>query len=398
MTRLSSAKRAVGLAALDAFLPRVPTYAAQRGFVSREGPEVSRLSAYITRRLITEQEVVWKVLEHYPFHVAEKFIQEVVWRTYWKGWLERNPYVWASCVEHEQNCLDEQARAGWGDVYARACCGETQLSFFNEWVAELTETGYLHNHVRMWFASVWAFTLRIPWQLGAMFMFRNLLDGDPASNTLSWRWVVGLQTKGKRYLARSNNIANYSNGRWSPKDGELAVDAFEVEPDLVGPSRSLERSWNALPRGGFGVLTTGEDLSVERNSELMNGVKAVAVLRFRRALGQSSLVERFSEEAQSDALDRLGELGVGIGSSDEGITWARTKGLSQVVVVGPAVGPNEGRVLELATALGKHGVACSWYRRTWDTQLHCLADKGFFPFWERVRKRISRGDPLFQGE
>ncbi len=387
------------MAALDAFLPSVPTYAARRGFVSREGQEVSRLSAYITRRLITEQEVVWKVLEHYPFQVAEKFIQEVVWRTYWKGWLERTPHVWAACVEYEDRCVGGQATARWGDVYSQACRGETQLSFFNEWVAELTETGYLHNHVRMWFASVWIFTLRIPWQLGAMFMFRHLVDGDPASNTLSWRWVAGLQTKGKRYLARSNNIASYSNGRWRPKDGELAADAFEVEPDLLGSSSSsVKRCWDALPPGRYGVLTTGEDLSVEQNSELMSGAEAVAVLRFRRSLGQSSLVERFSEEAESDSLDRLAEIGVGIGSSDEGVTWARKEGLSQVVVVAPAVGPNEGRVLELATALGKHGVACSWYRRTWDAELHRLADKGFFPFWERVRKRISGGDTLFQGE
>jgi hypothetical protein len=63
----------------------------------------------------------------------------------------------------------------------------------------------------MWFASIWIFTLELPWQLGANFFMENLLDGDPASNTLSWRWVAGIQTKGKHYLARKNNIIKYGN-------------------------------------------------------------------------------------------------------------------------------------------------------------------------------------------
>ena len=63
----------------------------------------------------------------------------------------------------------------------------------------------------MWFASIWIFTLNLPWQLGADFFMQHLLDGDPASNTLSWRWVAGIQTKGKNYLARKSNIEKYSN-------------------------------------------------------------------------------------------------------------------------------------------------------------------------------------------
>ncbi len=79
-------------------------------------------------------------------------------------------------------------------------------------------TGYLHNHARMWFASIWIFTLRLPWELGADFFLRHLLDGDPASNTLSWRWVGGMQTMGKTYLARADNIATL-HGRAVPARG-----------------------------------------------------------------------------------------------------------------------------------------------------------------------------------
>jgi deoxyribodipyrimidine photo-lyase len=80
---------------------------------------------------------------------------------------------------------------------------------FDDWAQELVATGYLHNHARMWFASIWIFTLRLPWELGADFFLRHLIDGDPASNTLSWRWVGGLHTPGKTYLATADNIAEH---------------------------------------------------------------------------------------------------------------------------------------------------------------------------------------------
>ena len=67
----------------------------------------------------------------------------------------------------------------------------------------------------MWFASIWIFTLKLPWQQGAAFFLEHLLDGDSASNTLSWRWVAGLQTKGKHYLAKSWNIEKFTENRFT---------------------------------------------------------------------------------------------------------------------------------------------------------------------------------------
>jgi hypothetical protein len=66
----------------------------------------------------------------------------------------------------------------------------------------------------MWFASIWIFTLKLPWQLGAEFFMKYLFDGDPASNTLGWRWVAGIQTIGKHYLASSSNINKYTNNKY----------------------------------------------------------------------------------------------------------------------------------------------------------------------------------------
>ena len=93
-------------------------------------------------------------------------------------------------------------------------------------VKELKERNYLHNHTRMWFASIWIFTLNLPWQKGAEFFMKHLFDGDAASNTLSWRWVAGLQTKGKHYVAQSWNINKFTNNKY--KNVKLNENALPV--------------------------------------------------------------------------------------------------------------------------------------------------------------------------
>ena len=168
----------------------------------------SLLSPYIRYRLLSEEDIIKKTLSINSFTKIEKFIQEIYWRTYWKGWLEHRPEVYDDYLTQKNKLLQNLSNTS---TYKKAINGETNLTFFNDWAKKLKEDGYLHNHVRMWFASIWIFTLDLPWQLGANFFMENLLDGDPASNTLSWRWVSGIQTKGKHYLARKNNIIKYGN-------------------------------------------------------------------------------------------------------------------------------------------------------------------------------------------
>ena len=168
---------------------------------------ISCLSPYITHRLISEYEVAKKTLSKYPYQKVEKFIQEIFWRVYWKGWLELRPKVWTDFVEDTKNIENT-------NVYEKAINGETNINCFNDWVKELKENNYLHNHTRMWFASIWIFTLKLPWQKGAEFFLRELYDGDAASNTLSWRWVAGIQTKGKNYIAQNWNINKFTNNKY----------------------------------------------------------------------------------------------------------------------------------------------------------------------------------------
>ena len=189
---------------------------------------ISCLSPYITHGIINELEVIDKSLKKFSFAKNEKFIQEVLWRVYWKGWLELRPNVWSDYLIELGKIKDEFKN---NQSYLDAIEGKTNVDCFNQWVIELKENNYLHNHTRMWFASIWIFTLKLPWQLGAEFFMQHLYDGDTASNTLGWRWVAGVQTQGKHYLASEWNINKFTNNRF--KNIKLNENAKPISNDKI---------------------------------------------------------------------------------------------------------------------------------------------------------------------
>lgn len=256
--------RAAGLNRLNAFRSSSGRIYADRRNTDA-GPEevtiTSALSPYLRRRLLLESEVAAAAIDAHGYPVAEKFVQEVFWRTYFKGHLESRASIWA---DYLRQVSDERARldvsSGLRSVYTQAVEGRTGIDSFDHWARELAEFGWPHNHARMWFASIWIFTLRLPWALGADLFLRNLLDGDPASNTLSWRWVAGLHTRGKAYVARAENIARYTQGRFHPKELKENPQPLteEVEHSLV-PVPTVD----PLPDGEVALLLHLDDLHPE---------------------------------------------------------------------------------------------------------------------------------------
>jgi hypothetical protein len=196
---------------------------------------ISCLSPYITHGIVNELEVIDKSLKKFSFSKNEKFIQEVLWRVYWKGWLELRPNVWSDYLVELNNLRNEFKN---NQNYLNAIEGKTNIECFNQWVKELKENNYLHNHTRMWFASIWIFTLELPWQLGAEFFMQHLYDGDAASNTLGWRWVAGVQTQGKHYLASEWNIKKFTNNRF--QNIQLNENASSIFNDKTYPINKKE--------------------------------------------------------------------------------------------------------------------------------------------------------------
>jgi deoxyribodipyrimidine photo-lyase len=376
------ATRAAALSALNAFLPYAGrAYAAERNYDL--GPEdrhnISCLSPYIRLRLLTEEEVIRAVLARHSFVDAEKFVQEVFWRTYWKGWLEMRPSIWRDWTA-DLTQLDADAAN-----IRMATEGRTGIDCFDSWARELVDTGYLHNHARMWFASIWIFTLGLPWQLGAAFFLRHLLDGDPASNTLSWRWVAGLQTLGKTYLATPENIATFTKGRFQP--GPLAHGPGP-QPVPAPPPSALP-DVDASPAGPTLLLLTQEDLHAETLPLGKAEIVGIAALPARDA-DVSDLVADFRAAALADGLQRAAaHLGAPILTGDA-LALAHQLGVSQIVTAYAPIGPIADQLTALAEAGSAEGLTLHRIRRDWDTAAWPHATKGFFPFREKIPTLLPR--------
>ena len=392
------ASRANGEQRLENFQPRMGRrYANGRNtdFGPGSHTAVSVLSPYIRRRLVLESEVVAAALAAHGPEQAEKFVQEVIWRGYFKGWLERRPQVWASYVHglHADLASLERDRRLRRDV-ERAIDGRTGLACFDAWAMELVETGYLHNHARMWFSSIWIFTLRLPWRLGADFFYRHLLDGDAASNTLGWRWVAGLHTRGKPYAARADNIATFTNRRFVPRRSDLAevtegLEASEPEglPSVL-PLRDFAAPDPARPSV---LLITDEDCRIEDFDTSMLDVRGAAALEaghLRSPLPVADIVLRFEAGALADAAARLGgpvEV-LRAGHPGQLADWAAKAGATQIVTPYVSRGPLFDWLEEARPYLDTRGIVLAEWRRDWDSAIWPHATAGFF----KVKKNIPR--------
>ena len=383
-------QRAAALQRLADFVPHAGfEYAQKRNFDLPGHSGVSRLSPYLRHRMITEEEVLRATLQHHTADQASKFIAEVCWRTYWKGVLERRPSLWDEYLIDLNNAWNMvQTNGGLRRDWEAACMGETGIDCFDHWARELAETGYLHNHARMWFASIWIFTLRLPWVLGADFFLRHLLDGDPASNTLSWRWVGGLQTKGKTYLARPENIAKFTNGAFHPTG--LATDAPPLNgPDLppVGPVPKGDLSPG---KGRFGVLITAEDMSLDWVNS-----KPDSVAIFTRNVDISPLqtapkVIKFKGDCLDDLAAQFNEKPHRVTSLSDITSWAATARLDQVLMAYVPVGATATHLAPLKNNLAANDVALNTQIREYDQTAWTKATHGFFRFKDVIPTLLQR--------
>ena len=399
------ATREEGLSRLAQFLAQASSgYAAERDYDRGPGDRtnVSVLSPYIRHRLITEEEVVRRIVALHGLRAAEKFIHEVCWRTYWKGWLEMRPAVWQRYVDDVARltgaiCEDDDLRRRLG----RAEHGQTGLACFDAWVEELITTGYLHNHARMWFASIWIYTLDLPWQLGARFFMRHLLDGDPASNTLSWRWMCGLHTPGKTYLARPENIATYTGGRFVLPDGLAVLAPAAAEPIAVEKPRPLALL-PVLARGDVTLLVTEDDLHPESWPFGPAKVRSIVLVTSSPSGNDfSERVQRFKASAIQDAGTRLARhfwcpaQSVDTADADaKSIIMQACAGSTALVLAEMPVGPVRAAVTPLVTALTQRGINCVAIRRPWDDALWPHATSGFFKFKDAIPAVLDRLDIL----
>ena len=360
---------------LDAFInSELANYSFKRNFDlgPKDKSNVSCLSPYISHRLITEYEVVKSVLAKFPYQKVEKYIQEIFWRVYWKGWLELRPQVWTDFIEDLKGLKED-------DNYKKAINGETQIECFNDWVKELKENNYLHNHTRMWFASIWIFTLNLPWQKGAEFFMKHLFDGDAASNTLSWRWVAGLQTKGKHYVAQSWNISKFTNNKYkNVKLNENALPVTDKREYKLNPLNFITED-----NSNENLLLFENELNLEnKNLKKYKNIYLVLLSNDSRRIKLGQKVLDYKSEIINDQKKRFEDLQI----IDEVKLQTLADEINSFDVVHPCIGENfsflnsirKKRNLELNFVLSEED-KFSWQ----------FSNKGFFNFKNNIPKILT---------
>jgi len=360
-------------------------YAAGRNHDAGPGAPtaVSGLSPWLRHRLLSEEETIAAALAAHGPARAGKFVQEVLWRTYWKGWLEQHPSVW-----QDYRAAVAAALPGAADDVAAVAAGRTGIACMDAWATELVETGYLHNHARMWFASIWCFTLRLPWQLGADLFLRHLRDADAASNTLSWRWVAGLQTRGKHYVARAENIARYTGGRFNPV-GALDESPAPLQPGPPEPRMPLPVP-APPPQGRVALLLHEDDLLPETlplGAAEVVAIGGIAVPEARSPGGCAPQAAAWTRDALADGLDRAaGHFGIPAAPIADVVAWAAATGCEIVVTPYAPVGWTADRLGAIEDGLTARGIRLYRIRRPWDGDLWPHAKAGFFAFAAAVNR------------
>jgi len=343
------------------------------------GPEkrsnISCLSPYITHGIISEIEVIKKSLGKFSFSKNEKFIQEVLWRTYWKGWLELRPNVWSDYLIELNKIRNDYKN---NQNYINAVEGKTNIECFNTWVNELKKNNYLHNHTRMWFASIWIFTLELPWQLGAEFFMQHLYDGDAASNTLGWRWVAGVQTQGKHYLASEWNIKKFTNNRFNniklnenapPKVSEKTYPI--IKQDFNNPQNIEDKN----------LLIFENNLSFEITDFQNNKFKKIYLISNKndnRSIELSEKVVKFKSLLIKDQEQRLKAKSIDC----EVIDISEIKKIENCYSLYPTVGEN-------LDYLNSNNINIDFLYRKIDQYSWQYCNKGFFNFKNYIPKIIS---------
>ena len=335
----------------------------------------SCLSPYITHGLINELEVVKKSLSKFSFSKNEKFIQEILWRTYWKGWLELRPTVWADYI-NDLKKIKEKFRDN--PNYKNAINGSTNVECFNEWIKELKENNYLHNHARMWFASIWIFTLNLPWQLGAELFMKHLYDGDAASNTLGWRWVAGIQTQGKHYLANEWNIKKFTNNRFQNIKLNENAPPIVSEKTYSITKRNFNNPQNIENKN---LLLFDNNLSFETSDFQKYKFKKIYIISNQnqnRSIKISEKVIKFKLHLINDQKQRLHNNSIDC----EIININEIKNIEDCYGLYPTVGEN-------LDYLSLNNIKLDFLYRNIDQFSWKYCNKGFFNFKNYIPKIIS---------
>ena len=347
---------------------KILNYSSNRNF--DYGPpheNVSKLSPYLRRRFINENEVLKIILDKNKVKDVEKFIEEIFWRTYWKGWLEAHPWIYE---EYEMKFNDQFIPS------------KTGIKCFDHWKDELLETGYLHNHSRMWFASIWIFTLGYSWESGANFFKKNLIDWCPASNTLGWRWVAGIQTIGKPYIAKVDNIRYFTVNRFNPKGKLIENVTLHSDSSLYREALDIDfpKKIQICNKENTGIILNNNDLTL--NQDFIDlGFNHHTCLFISN--NSNSLIRKFEKDIFEDIINNNQEIQI-VETYENLFKWIQMKKIKNLILPYETVGNKLFNTCNFLNILSEKEINYEFYVREWDRNALSYAKKGFFNFKKNI--------------
>ena len=353
-------------------------YSAKRNF--DYGPphkNVSKLSPYLRRRFMSENEILKIVLQDHKISHLDKFIEEIFWRTYWRGWLEFHPWIYHQFEEKNRKKFIPK---------------KTGIKCFDYWTDEIIQTGYLHNHSRMWYASIWIFTLGYSLEDGINFFKNNLIDWCPASNTLGWRWVAGLQTIGKPYLANSDNINKFTNNRFNPK-GQLKEN-IDFDFSNVSNGKAIYFNYpvikNLKYQENIGIVLNNNDLSLDVFLDNLNINYEVCLFK-QRALNSEKniLITKFEDELYQNILKQSKNIEL-IETINSLIEWTRNKKIKTLILPYETTGNTIFNSKPIISKFMENKINFVFYLRDWDKNAFPFANKGFFNFKKNIPELLNK--------
>lgn len=182
---------------------------------------VTKLSPYISRGVISTRQVYDYIVSlEKPWHEIEKLVQELAWRDYWQQvWIAKGDAIYTD-LKNEQNPVSNC------EIPKAVMDASTRIEVVDSAIEELYSTGYMHNHMRMYVASICCNMAKSHWLEPSRWLYANLLDGDVASNQLSWQWVAGAFSS-KKYYANQDNINHFFNSKQKDTFLDVSYDSFE---------------------------------------------------------------------------------------------------------------------------------------------------------------------------
>ncbi|WP_085047440.1 FAD-binding domain-containing protein, partial [Brevirhabdus pacifica] len=373
---------------LNAFLPDA----------AGEHADIAALAPYLRHRLLSEAELLEAALARHGAANLPGLMRLMSRRLHARAWIQARPSVWYGYRQGVATAADKMQRdEGLHQAWQDACDGQTGIEPFNAWARELVDTGTLAHRKRRWFASVWIFTLRLPWELGADFFMRHLLDGDPSLNTVLWREVAGLQD-GHPYLVTVEEIAE-----GSPPGHGLCHSALTRAARAIGgeaPPLPAPINWERADRiGATGLVVHEDDLSPEK---LLPHDLDIAEIRFlssteeRAVMPPASAVLGFAQVGMADARRRLGPSEKPVrplapwGTVEATLEWVLDRGLRQVVTAHAQVGPAAEKLADLEARLRIHRIPLRRLPRRIDVETFAQGHASLLQFRRAFPEMLNR--------